>query len=257
MDFSSVFWGITDIIYWKSIWDGVDCLFGKNYTTASLTLSGGLLVLISAKSLKSASSLPVGMVIDDVANCCSASTFLQTKIKDGKIQRGFDAFFTFMIELFVILAWHGLWSIQDLTSDLYGFSHEKTAWISYGIGTLTNVVIFCLQFPIANYVDNKRSGFCGDLLAHILAYFLNFLCFFSAQNTFRGYWYLLDEYLMPSNYENSLINGFFYGVLVLFAFHCGCSLHAGIFSDLSEEKGGNIIEYYFSSYFFIKVSFFI
>ena len=41
-----------------------------------------MLVLISAKSLKSASSLPVGLTIDDVANCCSASTFLESKVGD-------------------------------------------------------------------------------------------------------------------------------------------------------------------------------
>ena len=72
---------------------------------------------------------------------------------------------------------------------------------------------------------------------------------------FRGYWYLLDEYFMPGeeNYEKSLINSQIYGALVLFVFHCGCSLHAGIYGDVSQEKGGNMIEYYYSSYFFMKV----
>ena len=55
------------------------------------------------------------------------------------------------------------------------------------------------------------------------------------------------------NYEKSLINSQIYGALVLFAFHCGCSLHAGIYGDVAQEKGGNLIEYYYSSYFFIKV----
>ena len=70
---------------------------------------------------------------------------------------------------------------------------------------------------------------------------------------FRGYWYLMDEYFMPGDYEKSLINSQIYGVLVLFVFHCGCSLHAGIYGDVSKEKGGNMIEYYYSSYFFMKV----
>ena len=73
---------------------------------------------------------------------------------------------------------------------------------------------------------------------------------------FRGYWYLLDEYFMPGdeNYEKSLINSQIYGALVLFVFHCGCSLHAGIYGDVSREKGGNMIEYYYTSYFYIKES---
>ena len=39
------------------------------------------LVLICLKSLKSTASSPVGLVTDDIANCCHASTFLQTKVR--------------------------------------------------------------------------------------------------------------------------------------------------------------------------------
>ena len=56
------------------------------------------------------------------------------------------------------------------------------------------------------------------------------------------------------NYEKSLINSKIYGALILFVCHCGCSLHAGIYGDVSQEKGGNLIEYYYTSYFFIKVN---
>ena len=38
------------------------------------------LVLICLKSLKSTASSPVGVVTDDIANCCHASTFLKTKV---------------------------------------------------------------------------------------------------------------------------------------------------------------------------------
>ena len=56
------------------------------------------------------------------------------------------------------------------------------------------------------------------------------------------------------DYEKSLINSKIYGALILFVCHCGCSLHAGIYGDVSQEKGGNLIEYYYTSYFFIKVN---
>jgi hypothetical protein len=59
--------------------------------------------------------------------------------------------------------------------------------------------------------------------------------------------------LFLEHYELSLINGQLYGALVLIALHCGSSLHAGIFEDASSEKGGNMTEFYYSTYFYIKV----
>ena len=56
-------------------------------------------------------------------------------------------------------------------------------------------------------------------------------------------------------YELSLIHGKIYGALLLLLLHAGCSLHAGIFKDVSTEPGGNMIEYYYVSYFYIKVNF--
>ena len=42
----SVFWGFTDIYFWKGVWDGVDCLVdylydNNSYKTAMVTLFGG------------------------------------------------------------------------------------------------------------------------------------------------------------------------------------------------------------------------
>ena len=42
----SVFWGFTDIYFWKGIWDGFNCLFDvkfdkDSYNTAMGTLFGG------------------------------------------------------------------------------------------------------------------------------------------------------------------------------------------------------------------------
>ena len=158
---------------------------------------------------------------------------------------------------------------MDLWSEDYEFSHDYTARISLGIGTFVNVVIFLVQFPYSTFTDDiftKQSGkdikystgstIFFKIWAHILGYILGFLCLIASVNTFRGYWYLMDEYFMAGeeNYEKSLINSKIYGALILFVCHCGCSLHAGIYGDVSQEKGGNLIEYYYTSYFFIKVN---
>jgi hypothetical protein len=74
----------------------------------------------------------------------------------------------------------------------------------------------------------------------------------STINMFRGYWFLLDEYFMHSQYELSLIHGQMYGALVLMVCFAGSSLHAGVFKD---DFGGEkcLVEFYYTSYFYIKV----
>jgi hypothetical protein len=41
---------------------------------------GGILALVALKSFKSVASVPIGIVLDDVALCCHCSTFLNTKV---------------------------------------------------------------------------------------------------------------------------------------------------------------------------------
>ncbi len=76
----SVVWGIADIYLWKGIWDGVDCWCGRNEVTATATLIGGIVALVALGGLRSAASVPVGMMVDDVANCCSAATYFNTTV---------------------------------------------------------------------------------------------------------------------------------------------------------------------------------
>ena len=180
---------------------------------------------------------------------------------DTYLWRLFDAILSFLVEFFVILAWHGLWTIQDLWQHDQNHSNEFTAWMSFGIGTAVNIMIFLTQFPYSILTDDTFDAekspswsILKQIWAHIFGFIFSIMCLISAVTTFRGYWYLLDEYFMPNNYEMSLINSQIYGALVLFVLHCGCSLHAGIFGDVSKEKGGNMIEFYYSSYFFIRVS---
>jgi hypothetical protein len=43
-------------------------------------------------------------------------------------------FLTLLAEIFVILTWHGMWSLEDIWSDSHGFSNESTAWMSLVLG---------------------------------------------------------------------------------------------------------------------------
>ena len=69
-----------DIILWKGIWDGINCIFGQEYLTATITFCLGLVVLTAFGTLRSTVSVPIGFIIDDMTNCCEANTYLQTKV---------------------------------------------------------------------------------------------------------------------------------------------------------------------------------
>ena len=175
---------------------------------------------------------------------------------------------TIFIKFNVIFAWHGLWTIMDIWTEEQNISNDSTALISLGIGTFANLVIFLIQFPYAVFTDDLfRNQMEVDntpsihyivfleVCALIFGYIISFLSLISTVHSFRGYWYLMDEYFMPGeeNYEKSLVNSQIYGALILFVFHISCSLHPGIYKDLSPDKGGNLREYYYSTYFYIKV----
>ena len=157
---------------------------------------------------------------------------------------------------------------MDIWTEEQNISSEFTASISLGIGTFANLVIFLIQFPYTVFTDDLFTNQMEvavlpsihhivflKICSHISGCIISFLGLISSVHTFRGYWYLMDEYFMPGeeNYVKSLVNSQIYGALILFVFQCSCSLHPGIYKDLSQDKGGNLREYYYSTYFYIKV----
>ena len=196
--FFSVVWGFCDIYYWKAVWDGIDCIFGKSIETGIGTLCIGLFVLAVFKCLRSASSVPAGHTLDDVANCCTSYTYLQSQLSDTFVRRISDTFLTVFLEFFVILAWHGLWSLTDiLTMDEYkmtllNLSFANSAKLSLLMGIIINVFVYVLQFAYSLYIKNQSHK--SNILSYIYGAAFSILCIFSSVQTFRGYWFLLDVY---------------------------------------------------------------
>ena len=154
-----------------------------------------MLVLAAFKSLKSASSVPAGFTLDDVSNCCTAYTYLQSKNSDTLAKRLLDTLASVFLEFFVILIWHGLWSLLD--------GYDTSAKLSLLAGILSNVLVFILQFAYSYYVKTMpEKSVPGWYLAYMFGTLFSLLCIFSSVNTFRGYWYLLDEYF-PEDVDHS------------------------------------------------------
>ena len=121
------------------------------------------------------------------------STFQRS---DTLLRRSYDALLSFLVELNVVLSWHGLWSILDIWAEKQKHSHEKTAWISFGIGTFVNMAIFFTQFPYSTYADDiftksdtksqkSQLSILHWIWVHFLGFIFSILCLVSAVNTFR------------------------------------------------------------------------
>ena len=79
----AVVWGFADIYLWKSIWDGINCLFGKNELTGTATMLIGMFGLQVGGALRSAASVPVGIVLDDEENMCTAHLYLKSTVRSS------------------------------------------------------------------------------------------------------------------------------------------------------------------------------
>ena len=88
----------------------------------------------------------------------------------------------------------------------------------------------------------------------IVSLLLNLVSLTSTVNSYRGYWYLMDEYYLTQNYEASLLTGQVIGCLSLMALSATCSLHAGVFKEDKSDAPGQMVEFYYSSYFYLMVS---
>ena len=88
----------------------------------------------------------------------------------------------------------------------------------------------------------------------LLGFVLNLVALVSTINSFRGYWYMMDEYYLTGNYVSSLLTGQLIGCLVLMALNATCSLHAGVIKeDKQDEPDSKLFDFFYSSYFYLEV----
>ena len=88
----------------------------------------------------------------------------------------------------------------------------------------------------------------------LLCFALNLVALVSTINSFRGYWYMMDEYYLTGNYVSSLLTGQLIGCLVLMALNATCSLHAGVIKeDTQDEPDSKLFDFFYSSYFYLEV----
>lgn len=121
-----------------------------------------------------------------------------------------------------------------------------------GSGILGCILVYVLQFPISFIKKGELESWWQQTVIKVMDIFFNTLGLVTTVNCFRGYWFLLDEYFLPDDYEASLVLAAVLGALILMALHCTCSLHAGIYRD--EHGSELLVEFYYSTHYYLKVT---
>ncbi|XP_023335090.1 uncharacterized protein LOC111706445 [Eurytemora carolleeae] len=250
----SVLWGITDIMLWKGVWDGLDLVAGIHWQVSLSSLSVGVIILSVTRTLKSALSMPIGICVDEPSEHLSSQTFLETDKSDPIFRRLCDGFVSRLLEICVVLTWHGAWSFIDIASDELGWSSGFSGLVCLLVGFLGIIFIFLIQFILINTAssNNKMADSSPSVCWHIFNYIFTLVGIFITIASFRGVWYTLDNYYVTDNKYASYMSATVIGYLILLAFGCSSCLHAGIYKD-DPSLGVSVTFYYFSHKYVVSL----
>ena len=118
--------------------------------TSSLLI--GLTVLLLFGRLKSALSMPIGIMVDQEAEHIHVDTVLNSCPGDPVSRRIADGVSSRIMEAGVVLFWHGAWSFMDLFLEDevigLGFEHKEAGLASLTAGWLAGPIILLLHLPL-------------------------------------------------------------------------------------------------------------
>jgi hypothetical protein len=136
-----------------------------------------------------------------------------------------------------------------------GFYSRKFLWncvfLFFGLSVCLSVCPFHNHIPIITIAASNVTTYLRMINIKITHALKNstsivFDCLtFELSDCLTVYFATFSEH-----YELSLLNGGIYGAVMLYALHCGSSMHAGIIRDITQ---GTMIETCYTTYFFIKV----
>ena len=129
---------------------------------AASTLLIGLTVLLLFGRVKSALSMPIGIVVDYPDEHIHADTVLNSCPRDPVARRIADVVSSRVMEAGVVLLWHGIWSFNETRNksmkfmDLFledeviglGLEHKEAGLASLMAGWLAGPIILLLHLPL-------------------------------------------------------------------------------------------------------------
>ena len=249
----------SDLLIWKGIWGFFDYIVYRRvngtWVTSLCTSIISTLILFMLRSVKSSIGSPMGMGIDRRKLYVSVSTFLSTTTDDSYSRRIQDVLITIPVSFVSIAVFYGYWSGMDHLFEVLGISIEMNSTfctVSYDkydryvnqsryfqiFGFVCGLLVFVGQFVFVWwYYKHKVTEENNSLkkfpkLLRLLAYdVLLLISLIGSVASFRGIWNLTDLYFIADNPVASRFVSQLMGLMYLFLFYSGTSLHGGVVRD--------------------------
>lgn len=102
----------------------------------------------------------IGVNVDVAATHIKCETMLDTDHNSPWSQRLLDTLLSRVMEVGVVLLWHGIWTLMDLLSEgdkWLGLDRGQSAWLSLAVGWAGGLLLFAAQFQVLllSYCDNR------------------------------------------------------------------------------------------------------
>ena len=159
-----------------------------------------------------------------------------------------DVLLSRIIEIGVILTWHGFWSATGKTNSVFNFftrmsfsldfitethfgmSRSETSWLSLQVGWTGGCFILLWQWVLLYLYHNVSAA--SQYFLFLPLYSLHLLLQVAITiSSFRAAWYLLDVYYLPADEDTSQLTAMAGGLVILILLRVSSCLHAGISSD--------------------------
>eukprot|EP00095_Tigriopus_kingsejongensis_P005979 maker-scaffold48_size466083-snap-gene-2.10 protein:Tk05979 transcript:maker-scaffold48_size466083-snap-gene-2.10-mRNA-1 annotation:"conserved hypothetical protein" len=186
--------GIIEIYMYKGVWDGIDCYtHAESVWAASVLLAIGISTLALCGCVRSVLSVPMGIVVDIDGNLCHLAPYFDHQDDETVFSKSKNVVTSTIFEILVICVWHGIWTLIDIGFHTVHMSHGESAPICFAVGFIGGLLIFIAQFPLLKVFASSRVP---DLVKRLLNLIFCTVGVFFAVNSFRGTWYLIDEFYL-------------------------------------------------------------
>ncbi|CAL4059014.1 unnamed protein product [Meganyctiphanes norvegica] len=204
---------------WRGVWELWDQYTGISCESAIFSTALGVLLLLATRSFNNAMwAVPLYVCTDNSEEMYDIPTIF--KKKNDKFQyQLLDVTYTVALVLnLIIFVWRGIWTLLDKL--LFPSVKFYSALSSLFIGLILTCLGIMVQTVLGPWLKQVKYGFWKIIFEYIF-YLISSVAVIT---TWRGYWYLLDVFLLPQNFLLSHITSFVMGIGVLMLLFCSNSI---------------------------------
>ena len=245
---------LTTLLYWKGMFDLLDCFEDVYVPQFSVTLAACVLFIIG--SFKSAAiTPPLGVDLDTNADYINVSTVYRTTRQDGWPFRILDGFCTTVIEVVSVIAFYGAWGSGKW---YFGARTEDEYLTIYnGIVALVqahvaSIIVFITQFIyLHNHYKCQTQCYVTECKQLFYAMIL-IMSLFATSSYIRGWWEILDILAVHTLPNHPIVENlicFISGFIIVIVMGTASYNHSGVSREAARERDGILLPFFYLTYY--------